>query len=244
METEPNMSPNILGFVKTSLVDYPNKVASVIFLGGCNFKCKFCHNPELIANKTINSIDIDGVFAYLEKRKDVIDGVCVTGGEPTVTKGLVNFVEKIKKLGYPIKLDTNGTNPVMLEKMLDQNLIDYVAMDIKMPLDETYKGLIATQFDPTPNIKKSLHLLEKTQTPYELRTTVIPNIHTPEVMTATVSSVDALIDGKSMHGWYLQAFRPGGCLEKEFDTFEPCSKQYLESLYILLTTLNSKISLR
>src|SRR3989344_5028215 len=124
------MMINIKGIQKTTLIDYPGKIACIIFLGGCNFKCGYCYNSDVVFNKT-SSISEEEVFSFLETRKKYIDGVCITGGEPTIHKELFGFIKKIKALGYKVKLDTNGTNPNTVELLINNNLIDYIAMDIK-----------------------------------------------------------------------------------------------------------------
>ena len=126
---------NILGIEKLSLVDYPNNVCAVLFTGGCNFKCPFCHNSGIVESefKPLNNIEI---LDFLECRKKFLDGVCVSGGEPTLQPDLVDFIRKIKNMGYKVKLDTNGTNPNVLENLISLKLIDYVAMDIKNSLDK------------------------------------------------------------------------------------------------------------
>ena len=126
---------HICGLEKMSLVDFDGLVASTIFTGGCNFKCGFCHNSALVLNgQTLPTIPEEEILSYLQKRKGIIDGLCVSGGEPTLQKDLPLFIEKIKKLGYKVKLDTNGTNPDMIKLLFENSLIDFVAMDTNIPV--------------------------------------------------------------------------------------------------------------
>lgn len=149
------------GLQKSSLIDYPGKIAAVIFTQGCNFRCPYCHNPELVNGErgTINGKCHEmAVLEFLKKRIGKLDGVVITGGEPTLHNNLPEFIKQIKNLGFAIKLDTNGTNPEMLKQLIDEKLIDYVAMDIKAPLDK-YSEIVCTKVD-TDKILKSIGILK------------------------------------------------------------------------------------
>lgn len=163
------------GFEKITLLNYPDTVACIIFTKGCNLNCPFCHNSSLINNNRSKTIDDEYIFSYLEKRKNVLDGVCISGGEPLIQKDIINFIDKIKSLGYKIKIDTNGSRPDVLEKLLDKNLIDYVAMDIKGTFDK-YNVISGTRVDIN-KIKESIQILEKSNIDYEFRTTIIKEYH-------------------------------------------------------------------
>ena len=165
----------ISGFQKLTLLDFPEKVACIIFTQGCNFKCSYCQNSILISHECYEPIPEEEIFEYLSKRKKVLDGVVISGGEPTVQKDLYEFILKIKKMGFAIKLDTNGSNPIILKKLLDENLLDYVAMDIKNVFSE-YKKVAKTIVN-IDNIKESIKLLQNSNIPHEFRTTIIKNIH-------------------------------------------------------------------
>ncbi len=165
----------ISGFQKLTLLDFPEKVACIIFTQGCNFKCSYCQNSVLISQKCHEPIPEDEIFEYLKKRKKVLDGVVISGGEPTIQKDLYEFIEKIKKMGFSVKLDTNGNNPIILKKLLDNNLLDYVAMDIKNIFSE-YKEVAKINVN-IDNIKESIKLLCNSNIPHEFRTTIIKNIH-------------------------------------------------------------------
>ena len=178
----------ISGFQKLTLLDFPDKVACIIFTQGCNFKCSYCQNSVLISHKCYEPISEKEIFEYLNKRKKVLDGVVISGGEPTVQKDLYEFVSKIKNMGFSVKLDTNGNNPIILKKLLDDNLLDYVAMDIKNIFSE-YKKVtkIPVNID---NIKESIKILCKSNINHEFRTTIIKNIHSIEKILEICSYFD------------------------------------------------------
>lgn len=167
----------IAGLQKHTLIDYPGKVAATIFISGCNFKCPFCHNPELVLPEEIKKgkeLPLKEVFAFLEERKGFLDGVVICGGEPTIHSDLDNFIFKIKKMGFLIKLDTNGYNPEMLEKLIDKKLVDYIAMDIKAS-KEKYNKLAGARVD-LQKIEQSIGLLKNRAKDYEFRTTLVPGM--------------------------------------------------------------------
>ena len=165
----------IAGLQKLTLLDYPHQTACIIFTQGCNFKCSFCHNSGLIPLKGDNLISEEELFAYLKKRKNILDGVVISGGEPTIQKDLKEFILKIKELGYLVKLDTNGTNYELLKDLIDNHLVDYIAMDIKSTFDE-YEKIIQKKVN-LDNIEKSIKLLKKSDIDHEFRTTIIKDIH-------------------------------------------------------------------
>ena len=162
------------GITKSSLIDYPKKISAVIFLIGCNFNCPYCHNPELVISNIIETIDINTIYSYIKKRKGLLDGVVITGGEPTLHKKLPEFIKNIKDMGYLIKLDTNGSNPNMVEELIENKLVDYIAMDIKAPFDE-YNNIITKEIN-IENVKKTFKLLVQNKVDYEFRTTVVSNL--------------------------------------------------------------------
>jgi len=163
----------IAGFVKNSFVDYPGKIASVVFTQGCNMNCFFCHNKQLIDKNSI-CIDIKEVFEHLKKRMEFIEAVVITGGEPTIHNTLISFIKRIKKMGYLVKLDTNGTNPVMIKYLIDNVLIDYCAMDIKSTFKH-YDNICGTKVN-IRNIKSTIKILMESKIKYEFRTTCYPKI--------------------------------------------------------------------
>ncbi|SRR6056297_362439 len=160
------------GWQKVSLMDYPGKIVSTAFVGGCNFKCPYCHNWELVENGTDLEVITPGeVFSFLEKRRAMIDGVCVSGGEPTIHKDLPEFIKKVKDMGKLVKLDTNGSNPDMIRKLLDGNLLDYIAMDVKCAMGK-YCLLTKCGSEDLPNLFESIETIKKSRIAYEFRTTL------------------------------------------------------------------------
>lgn len=196
------------GLQKSSLIDYPEKISAIIFTQGCNFKCPYCHNPELISGKQQTGIDEVQILNFLASRQGKLDGVVITGGEPTLHKDLPEFIKQIKILGFSVKLDTNGTNPEMLESLIHENLIDYVAMDIKAPI-EKYKEIVCADVN-TDNILKSIDILKKSDIDYEFRTTVIKS----QLLTEDFENIGKLI--KNSEKYYLQRFVPTKTLNKKF----------------------------
>lgn len=166
----------INGMQKLTLLDYPGNVACLIFTQGCNFRCPFCHNSGLLdMNNNCEKIDEKEVFKYLEKRRGLLDGVCISGGEPLLQKDIVDFIRKVKDLGYKVKLDTNGSSPKKLKQLIEDGLIDYVAMDIKndfLNYDKT--AGMCTNID---NIKNSIEIIENSNIEYEFRTTIVKQFH-------------------------------------------------------------------
>lgn len=169
------------GLQKLTTLDYPDKLACIVFTAGCNMRCGFCHNPNLVLEKLIKKstqISVDEVMSFLEERKGLLDAVVISGGEPTIQKGLYDFVAIVKKKGFMVKLDTNGTNPQIVKRLIDDKLIDYVAMDIKAS-EKKYKGLtkLKTTFN---NILKTRDILMSSDINFEFRTTLIKGFHDKE----------------------------------------------------------------
>lgn len=165
----------ISGFEKMTLTDYPGYVAAIVFTQGCNFKCPFCHNSDLIYFKK-GLIDENEILNYLSKRKNVLDGVVITGGEPTMQNDLVSFLNKVKELGLKVKLDTNGVKPEVLKKIIELNLVDYIAMDIKSS-NNNYSVVSGVSVD-LDKISESAKLIKESELDFEFRTTVVKNYHT------------------------------------------------------------------
>ena len=169
----------IAGMQKLTLVDYPGHTACIIFTLGCNFVCPFCHNKDLVKNiNKSNMIDEQELFNYLDKRKGLIDGVVVSGGEPLLQKDIENFIRRIKDKGFKVKLDTNGSRPEVLKRLIDNDLVDYVAMDVKN-IFEDYDVTAGTKVN-IENIKTSIHILKSSNIDYEFRTTVVRELHSFE----------------------------------------------------------------
>ena len=160
-----------------TLLDFPGRVACTVFLGGCNFRCPFCHNSELLDGTEEQVMDDKALLSFLAKRKGILDGVCITGGEPTLKKELPQLLREIKALGYPVKLDTNGYRPEVLKALVEEGLVDYVAMDIKNSPDEYGKTVGLSKMDIS-RIEESIRFLAKGTVDYEFRTTVVSQLHT------------------------------------------------------------------
>jgi len=193
------------GLQKLTLIDYPGKIATTVFTIGCNFSCAFCHNPELVDPIKIKKqplISEKTFFDFLKSRKGDLDGVCITGGEPTIHKDLPEFIKKIKNLGFSVKLDTNGSNPEMLEKLIRSNLLDYIAMDIK---NSNLKS----------QISKSVEIIKNSGVDYEFRTTIVPALHKKEDIIKMAKEISPA------KKYFLQQFRPGKNLDKKFEKEKP-----------------------
>lgn len=168
----------IAGLQKCTLLDYPGKVACTVFLPGCNFRCPFCHNYELIANPE-TLMEESELLAFLEKRRGLLQGVCVTGGEPTLHPDLPQLLQKIRDLGYSVKLDTNGYRPEVLRTVLEAGLVDYVAMDVKNG-PESYAATCGLEALELSKIEESIRILTQGETDYELRTTLCLPLHSEQ----------------------------------------------------------------
>lgn len=189
----------IHGFNKTTLLDYPGLVAATIFTGACNFRCPFCHNAELVLNPASQPvIPEEEILSHLRKRAGITQGVCITGGEPTLQKDLKEFVRKLKEIGLKVKLDTNGYRPEVLKELVNEGLLDYVAMDIKAPLDE-YEVMAGVKIDSS-KIKESVDFLINGKLSFEFRTTVIKDFHTRE----SFEKISDLIKGADKY--FLQGY--------------------------------------
>lgn len=171
------------GLQKVTLVDYPGKIACTIFLSGCNFRCPFCYSKELVLPENIKNhpqLIEEEIFSFLEQRKDLLEGVVLCGGEPTINSDLPDLCHRIKKLGFFLKLDTNGSNPEMLKRLIDEKLIDYIAMDIKAPLTQEKYDYFTGVSLPIEKIKESIALIKNCGLDYEFRSTIVPGLHRRE----------------------------------------------------------------
>jgi pyruvate formate lyase activating enzyme len=220
---------NIGGYQKLTLIDYPGKLATTVFTVGCSFRCPFCHNPELVLGGRQSGSDVleKEFLNFLKKRQDKLEGVCITGGEPTIQPDLVDFIRKIKKLGFLVKLDTNGTRPDVLKKLLDLKLLDFIAMDIKNQLknyDKTTGGALVDK----DRIKLSVDLIRNSKLPYEFRTTVVPGIHTEKDFIAIAEWIGGA------ENYYLQEYR-------ELKILDPALKKKTKGKKIDLEKIQKKI---
>ncbi len=194
----------INGFQKLTILDYPGKVACIVFTPGCNFRCPFCHNAALVTHIDSSfNLEVKDVLAYLKKRQGLLDGVVITGGEPLLQNGIEDFLEQVKALGYSIKLDTNGSFPERLISVVEKGLVDYVAMDIKNSKEKYGKTIGIESFDIAP-IQKSIDFLLKNTIPYEFRTTVVEEFHTVDDIQ------DIVVWIKGAHKYFLQNFVDSG----------------------------------
>lgn len=228
---------NIAGLQKTSLIDYPNKIAAVIFTYGCNFRCGFCYNFELVKpNLKYKKISEKEVFQFFRKRKNILDAVVITGGEPTLQHDLIPFIRKIKKLGFLIKLDTNGSNPEIIQKLLNDKLVDYVAMDIKGPLDK-YQKITNTKID-LKKIEKSVEIIKNSKIDYEFRTTIVPTYLDED----DFKKIGEWIKGAK--AYYLQQFRPQKTLDKKLKIISPYSEQNLRTFANIMKKSVHEVKIR
>jgi pyruvate formate lyase activating enzyme len=200
----------LAGLQKNSLIDYPGKLSCVLFLSGCNFSCPYCHNPDLASGRLTDNTYAGekAVYDFLESRKGFLDGVVISGGEPTLGRGLFPLCEKIKRMGYPIKLDTNGSQPQVIKRLIDEGLVDYIAMDIKTDLLH-YSPLIVKDYDPA-QILASIHTIMETARAYEFRTTCAK----PIVDEQSIEEISKTIRGATLY--VLQHFRNGRVLHPEY----------------------------
>jgi len=212
------------GLQKTTLIDYPGRVACTVFLIGCNFRCPFCYNRGLVLPEEIKKqpkIPEKEFFKFLKERKRLLEGICLTGGEPTLNRDLPKFIKKIKKLGYLVKLDTNGSIPQMLKRLIDEKLIDYAAMDIKASLKSQNYDRAAGVRVNLNNIKKSIAIIKKSGIDYEFRMTVVPGFHTKEDIIKIARWIGPV------KKFCLQNFKPEKTIDSKFEKIKPHSKDFL-----------------
>lgn len=191
----------ICGLNKTTLLDYPGKVAATIFLGGCNFRCPFCQNSSLVLHADREpELSQDETFSFLEKRRGILEGVCITGGEPSLNDNLEEFIRKIRSLGYAVKLDTNGSRPYILKDLVRKNLLDKIAMDIKA-CPENYGNVSGLLYPDLDSIRESVDFLMEGHVDYEFRTTVVRELHTEKDFRKIGQWI------KGAKAYYLQAYK-------------------------------------
>ena len=195
----------ICGLQKMTLLDYPGKIACTVFLGGCNFRCPFCHNSELFMGKPEKLMEEEDFFQFLSKRKGLLDGVCVSGGEPTLYKELPAFLARIKELGFCVKLDTNGYRPEVLKELVEKKLVDYVAVDVKNS-PAMYAQTVGLETLDLAKIRESLAFLISGDTAYELRTTLVAQLHTEASIQDMGAWLGGLVPGRKPQKLFLQTF--------------------------------------
>ena len=215
----------IYGLERMSLVDYDGHICATIFLASCNFRCPFCHNSSLVLEvDKLEAYSSDEIFDYLEKRKHVLDAVCITGGEPTLTSNLEAIIDKIKEMGYLVKLDSNGTKPDVLKHLIDTKKIDYIAMDIKSSYKNYCKVAGINNQLLVDRVKESVELLKNSGIDYEFRTTLVKELHDVE----DIYGIGEIIKGAKR--FYFQKFTDHGyCIEKDFHEVDvDLANKYLE----------------
>ncbi|MFP4514987.1 MAG: anaerobic ribonucleoside-triphosphate reductase activating protein [Parcubacteria group bacterium] len=232
----------IAGLEKLSLIDYPGHLSAIVFTQGCNFRCHYCYNPMLVLPQRADKgkygqegspyISEESLLSFLRERQGKLNGVVITGGEPTLHKDLAAFIEKIKTLGYDVKLDTNGTNPKLLKHLIEKKLIDYIAMDLKGPIS-SYQELVNVELNFL-NIEKSAKMIRESGVDYEFRTTVVPRLITEE----KIEEMAKFLEGSKK--WYLQKFKSETELvnnsyrniktytDKEMDALVEIAKKYVK----------------
>ena len=195
----------ISGLQKMTLLDFPGKVACTVFLQGCNFRCPFCHNSGLLDGINDDEITVDELLAFLKKRQGLLDGVCVSGGEPTLQSDLTDLLRAIKDLGFAVKLDTNGSRPAVLKQLAADGLLDYVAMDVKNA-PSAYGVTVGVAAPDLSTVEESLSFLLSRAVPYELRTTVAAELHTPDRMEELGAWLCRLSPEKKAVRYFLQPY--------------------------------------
>lgn len=194
----------IAGLQKMTLLDFPGKVACTVFLAGCNYRCPFCHNSELFMGKVEEFMTDEEFFSFLEKRQGLLEGVCVSGGEPTLYPGIVGFMEKIKSFGYGVKLDTNGSRPDILKQLVEKKLVDYVAVDVKNG-PAYYQTTVGC--DPKLEaVEESFRYLIEGNVAYEMRTTLVAQLHSEASIQDMGKWLSSLVPGKKPEKLFLQTF--------------------------------------
>ena len=211
------------GLQKTTLIDYPDKVACTIFTLGCNLRCPWCYSKELVLPEEIKNqpeLKEEEIFSFLKERKGLLQGVVICGGEPTIQKDLFEFISKIKEMGFLVKLDTNGTNPEILQNLIDKKVIDYVAMDVKVP-KERYQEVLGVLGDI---IEKSINILKNSSIDYEFRTTVVPSIHEKKDIVEIAKWIG------SEPKYFIQNFRAQKTINPDFENKRSFADEELEEM--------------
>lgn len=226
----------IHGLNKTTLLDYPEHVAATVFTGGCNFRCPFCHNADLVLHPMSQPlIKEEEVFSFLKRRQGIIDGVCITGGEPTLQADLVSFISKIKELNFLVKLDTNGYKPDILQELIERKMLDYVSMDIKSS-KEKYPILSGVEHINIREVEKSVDVLKQSKVEYEFRTTIVKELH--EI--GEMEQIGEWLQGAP--AYYLQAYRQNENVSgKGFTSY---SKEELENMASILRRTIKRVEIR
>ncbi len=225
------------GFVKTTLSDWDGKVACMVFLPGCNFSCPFCHNPDMVHDNE-EKVDENEVLDYIKNNNDFLDGVVISGGEPTLNKDLYIFLKKIKELGVAVKIDTNGSGPDILDDLIGAKLVDYVAMDVKAPLTPEKYSVATGGYGDVAKIKESIGVIMGSGVDYEFRTTMFPKAVSPD---------DVVEIARSLRGakrYCIQQFRPKVTMDPEAGKVEPYSQKQLREMHDAAKPFVKKVVMR
>jgi len=218
-------SLTIKGFLETSFMDWPGKICSVIFFPYCNFRCCYCHNAALVLEpESLATIDVNDILSYLSKNTRWIDGVCVTGGEPTLQESLPLLLSELHQRGFLVKLDTNGSNPEVLQSLIGQGLVDYIAMDVKAALEEESYCAITGSVNTLVAVKKSIRLIIASGIEHEFRCTVLPRFHQPEEIVRLARELNGA------KRFRLQNFNPHQTLDPELSASRPYDEHTLQTL--------------
>lgn len=223
------------GHIKSSFIDYPDKICTVYFVGGCNFRCPYCHNSHLLRNEG-ETIGEKEVFSYLDRRKKMLDAVCISGGEPTLQPGLPEFIGKVREMGFMVKLDTNGTNPEVIKELLDGRFIDYIAMDVKAPMWK-YNYIAQAGVD-TYRIEESISLIKKSGVDYEFRTTVCREL----LSVDDIVEIAGLLKGSKKY--VVQNFRDGNTVLAGENRFTPFTPEELKQLRVRIENYFGQFKIR
>jgi len=217
----------ISGIQKFTTLDYPEHTACIVFTPGCNFRCGYCHNPEFVLPEKIKElqhsfIEEESFFSFLTKRVGLLDGVVISGGEPTLMPDLLGFMKKVKDMGFLVKLDTNGNRPQVIQKAIEKGLVDYIAMDVKTSFKKY--GELVGKFAVPEKIKESIERIKKSGVAYEFRSTLIQETHSQEVLEDMAEMM------RGSEKLYLQTFRPGTTLNPLFQTFHAFADSDMEGM--------------
>lgn len=229
------------GIQKNSFIDFPAKISCVLFTAGCNFDCPYCHNPDLVRRTSTSKVtELKEVFNFLKKRKPLLEGVVITGGEPTLHPDLFDFCREIKELGYPIKIDTNGTRPKVLQKLLSNHLIDYIAMDIKTSL-KRYFPVITKNFNPD-DLRKSVLTILQSGTNHEFRTTCVKSI----IDATDIEEISRLISGANLYSLQKVSIENHPVLHPEYFTSRDwqLASHDMEAFRIIASAFVKKVIIR
>lgn len=231
----------IVGLQKMTLLDYPGKVACTVFLGGCNFRCPFCHNGGLLDGDAPEVMTASELLNFLKGRRGLLDGVCITGGEPTLSPQLPQLLTDIKALGFDVKLDTNGSRPKVLKQLVEAQLVDYVAMDVKNCPDR-YAATVGLSCAPLEDLEESLRFLMKSGVDYELRTTVVREFHDKDAILAMGKWIYGLNDSQKIPKLFLQPFVQRASVLDQ--TLTPPETTEITHFVELLSTFAQVVSVR